>query len=385
MFQTWHIPKDKIHVILRDNARNMVKAMIDAGLPSLGCMAHTLQLAIHEAVLSQRSVSDIIAKGRRIVGHFRHSPLAYARLQSVQKQLGQPSKRLQQDVSTRWNSTYYMLHSLLEQKRVLGVYAADFELPATFTSSQWELIENMTTLLEPFEELTKEICSSTASAADVIPSVMVLKRILTKETAADHGVKTTKDTLLEAVTKRFADIEEEPLYSLATVIDPRYKDRFYSEGLKTKTHRLLLGLMTEAAQRDPNQEHEANNTGEPAEKVPRPGSLSSIFGEILAEETPQQAHTDSPTPSEMIIYLSEPPISRGASSLEYWKTNKERFPDLAKVARAYLSAPCTSVESERLFSAASNIVDEHRNRLMTEKAEMLLFIKKNLPTMLTNK
>ncbi|MEQ2189027.1 hypothetical protein GOODEAATRI_020969, partial [Goodea atripinnis] len=31
------------------------------------------------------------------------------------------------------------------------------------------------------------------------------------------------DTLLEAVTKRFADIEEEPLYSLATVIDPRYQ------------------------------------------------------------------------------------------------------------------------------------------------------------------
>ncbi|MEQ2303473.1 hypothetical protein AMECASPLE_017332 [Ameca splendens] len=51
--------------------------------------------------------------------------------------------------------------------------------------------------------------------------LMVLKRLLTKETAADHGVKTAKDTLLEAVTKRFADIEEEPLYSLATVIDPR--------------------------------------------------------------------------------------------------------------------------------------------------------------------
>ncbi|MEQ2218600.1 hypothetical protein XENOCAPTIV_005538 [Xenoophorus captivus] len=106
-----------------------------------------------------------------------------------------------------------------------------------------------------------------------------------QEFSAVHGVKTTKDTLLEAVTKRFADIEEEPLYSLATVIDPRYKDRFYSEGLKTKTHRLLLGLITEAAKRDSNQESEDNSTGEPAEKVPRPGSLSSIFGEILAEET----------------------------------------------------------------------------------------------------
>ncbi|MEQ2160247.1 hypothetical protein GOODEAATRI_031675 [Goodea atripinnis] len=104
--------------------------------------------------------------------------------------------------------------------------------------------------------------------------------------------------------------------------------------------------MTEDAQRDPNQEPEANSTGEPAEKEPQPGCWSSIFGEILAEETMQQAHTDSATPSEMIIYLSEPSISQSASSLDYWTTNKERFPDLAEVSRAYLSAPCTSVESE---------------------------------------
>lgn len=220
MFETQHIPKDKVHVILRDNARNMVKAMADAGLPSLGCMPQSLQLAIKDTMLSQCSVSDITAKGRRIVGHFRHSPLAYARLQSVQKQVVQPSKRLQQDVSTRWNSTYYMLCSLLEQNRALGIYAADFELPATFTSFEWELIENITILLKPFEELTKEICSSTASSADVIPSVMVLKRLLAKEAAADHGVKTTKATLLEAVTKRLADTDKEPLYGLATIIDP---------------------------------------------------------------------------------------------------------------------------------------------------------------------
>ncbi|KAF7214549.1 zinc finger BED domain-containing protein 4-like [Nothobranchius furzeri] len=231
---------------------------------------------------------------------------------------------------------------------------------------------------------------SLTAAADVIPSVLVLKRLLAKDAAADHGVKTTKATLLEAVSKRFADIEKEPLYSLATIIDPRYKDKFYSEdAVKIETHRQLLRLITKASQRDPNQEAEASNTGPPAEKVPRPGSFSSMFGEILAEETPRQAHTDTPAgpaPSEMIVYLSEPPIPRSASPLAFWKTNKERFPDLAKVAQAYLSAPCTSVESERLFSAASNIlVDEHRNRLMTEKAEMLLFIKKNLPMMLLNK
>jgi len=129
-----------------------------------------------------------------------------------------------------------------------------------------------------------------------------------------------------------------------------------------------------------------SDTDEPVEKVPRVGSISSMLDEIMEEAgTEPQAHGDdhaAAVQSQVALYLSEPPISMSAEPLAYWKTNQGRFPALTKVARAYLSAPCTSVESERLFSAVSNIVDEHRNRLLPKNAEMLLFVKKNLPTML---
>lgn len=83
MFDTWHIEKSNVHVIVRDNAWNMIKAMEDSGLNSIPCMAHTLQLAVNEGLLSQRSISEITAIGRKIVGHFKHSPLAYSRLQDL--------------------------------------------------------------------------------------------------------------------------------------------------------------------------------------------------------------------------------------------------------------------------------------------------------------
>ena len=54
MLQKWDIANKRVHVILRDNAQNMAKAMEDAELPSLPCFAHTLQLAIHDVILSQR-------------------------------------------------------------------------------------------------------------------------------------------------------------------------------------------------------------------------------------------------------------------------------------------------------------------------------------------
>ncbi|KAK0140202.1 hypothetical protein N1851_022856 [Merluccius polli] len=73
MLKTWGLPKSAAHVVLRDNAKNMIKSMSDGGLPSLPCVTHTHQLAVNEGLLAQRSVADVVAVGRKIVGHFKHS------------------------------------------------------------------------------------------------------------------------------------------------------------------------------------------------------------------------------------------------------------------------------------------------------------------------
>ena len=114
MFTQWEIKKDNVHVVLRDSARNMQKAMDECSDKSLGCMAHTLQLAVHDGVLSQRSISDCVAIGRKIVGHFCNSQLTTSRLRDIQQELGMKTKMLQQDFTTRWNSIFYMMRSPLE-------------------------------------------------------------------------------------------------------------------------------------------------------------------------------------------------------------------------------------------------------------------------------
>ena len=140
---------------------------------------------------------------------------------------------------------------------------------------------------------------------------------------------------------------------------------------------------------------------EPAVEPPAKKSLLlSVHEEILRESAinEEEQRLVSPASVQLHRYLSEPHIKikrmkrseekeedEGKQQvnyvLKYWKENKTHYPALARLAQAYLSAPCTSVDSERLFSLASNVIDEKRNRLSGEKAKMLLFVKKNLPLM----
>ncbi|XP_035992599.1 zinc finger BED domain-containing protein 4 [Fundulus heteroclitus] len=227
MLLAWKIDKKRVHVVLRDNAANMKKAMDQLGVPSLGCFAHTLQLVVQHGLLAQRAVSDAIANGRKIVTHFKHSPKAYSKLEDVEEELNVEPKRLQQDVKTRWSSTKMMIDSLVHCKRALQAYASDSDsnLPATLTGNQWSLLEKTATVLKPFQEMTAEVSAASATAADVIPSVRVLTRFLESESEEHRGLQTMKATLLDAVHTRFDYMETEPLYAVATMLDPRYKDK----------------------------------------------------------------------------------------------------------------------------------------------------------------
>ncbi|XP_042617371.1 zinc finger BED domain-containing protein 4-like [Cyprinus carpio] len=333
MLQWWCLDKKRIHVVLLDNGRNRSKALCESNLPSLPCMAHTLQLVVNEGLLSQRSITDVVATARKIVGHFKHSTLAYSRLHDIQAQLGQPSKRLQQDVSTRWDSTYFMPQSLVEQRRALGAYAAEHDLSATLNAHQWGLIENVMSLLTPFEELTKEITFCTATAADVIPAITALKRLLEKGADTDRG----KTTLLEAVQRRFSKIERQPLYTLATVIDPRYKNHYFSAEVKDQVKQVLLAMLegqTRHALDEPVAGASAVHglvTEAPSAKKPC-SLLLSVHDEILKENAEVEQLLASPSSVQVQSYLSELPSSRSKNALAYWRINKDHFPVLAPLA-----------------------------------------------------
>ena len=111
MLSKWNIKKEQVHLIVRGNASNMVKAMADGDFENVGCFAHTLQLVLCDGIFSQRAIVNTLVVCLQIVGHFKHSPLAYDHLKTIQERLQLTKHWLKQNVSTRWNSTLYIYAS----------------------------------------------------------------------------------------------------------------------------------------------------------------------------------------------------------------------------------------------------------------------------------
>jgi len=142
-----------------------------------------------------------------------------------------------------------MVERILEQKKAIVSYASDHDLPALLTKNQWGLLEKLVALLQPFESVTKQISSADASLADVIPVVTALQVTLERHDN-DAGVQTMKSVLLQDIKKRFSGMLDEPLYVVATAVDPRYRMRLFSA---EQQQQVLSMLIAEVQQQCANQ------------------------------------------------------------------------------------------------------------------------------------
>ena len=108
------------------------------------CCAHTLQLAIRDA-LQEKQTNNLLLKARKAVTSSR-AP----KLDSILKRSAKKGAII--DQVTRWGSTYCMIHRLIELKPFL----VDMTNPdVNLTQQQWEQLENLENLLMFSYEVTK--------------------------------------------------------------------------------------------------------------------------------------------------------------------------------------------------------------------------------------
>ena len=146
-----------------------------------------------------------------------------------------------------------MLQRIIEQKVALAAYATEYNIPQ-LTANQLSICDKVIKVMTPIEEVTKSISADAAAISVVIPFVRITAKSLDINDG-DRGVRTMKSEMKLSLTRRFSDIEENDLLIVATLIDPRFKNRFFtSENTKTKAEATIRTLLnkTEDTETDSN-------------------------------------------------------------------------------------------------------------------------------------
>ena len=144
----WKIT-DKVTTVGTDSARNMIAAARILPFDHLPCIADMIQRLITVS-LSNSGFDGSLAKCRKIVGHFKHSPANAAELKTQQASHGQDKEPLIHDVPTRWNSTLAMITRVLQNKEPLKeTLAQQKHNLALLTAAEYDRLARLETLQEP--------------------------------------------------------------------------------------------------------------------------------------------------------------------------------------------------------------------------------------------
>ncbi|XP_015123318.1 zinc finger BED domain-containing protein 1-like [Diachasma alloeum] len=223
--------------------------------------------------------------------------------------------------------------------------------PVMLTQEEVVQVEDVAKLLRPVAELTAEFSGTIyVTNSKVIPAVCLLREnIAGKE-----------------LDKQFNKWDENPLLTIATLLDTRFKRMYFpaaltcSKVLKLVENQISISLDSGAGvTEEPIVDNFWRSHCERLKRQKKYESEAS-FGKLHLD-LQQYIHKEN-------SQLHEDPM-------KYWCDQRFNYPRLAEVAIKYLSTVATSVPCERLFSRASSVATVLRNRLSTEHITMQVLLK----------
>ena len=192
ILEEWKLSQVNLSAVTTDNRSNIVSALEIAQWKRMPCFSHTLQLAV-DVVLKLPEVSRALARCRQLVGFFNRSAKSSYLLKQKQADLHHKVLALIQDVSTRWNSAYYMAERVLSQQQplcatLLEVHKGDM-MPS---NSEFNTLEVIVKVMKPLVEITEAIGAEKWVTISVIrPVIHKLLEVYFKPKPGDSKLQRT--------------------------------------------------------------------------------------------------------------------------------------------------------------------------------------------------
>ena len=306
-------------------------------------------------------ITSLIASAKALVTHVKQSNY---RLNLLTK--------LKQEVPTRWDTIYDMLESIsknyavLEQEPRLEVYMADI-IPG--------LLAELIKLLYPLKDMRMTLCADKNPTIHlVVMTYHDIKKLMKFGKRDSVSIQMLKLRFLRQLNLRF------PLsvyHLMATFLTPGYRS-FGKEHIDKpqvdKARELLESYMDEIPESDVDTDDEfgESTTLDPVSQAKQSKNPFDIYKEKPATK-PNVSKSEISDYEEMSFTQDEIDLC----PIQFWLSNQKRFPKLSSVALWLLSCPATNNSSERCFSSTKNTITPHRNLLLPETVDSLIFVGSN--------
>lgn len=167
-------------------------------------------------------------------------------------------------------------------------------------------------------------------------------------------------------------------YLMATYLDPRYKQAFFSQQeAQLVTDKVLSQLCRTQLQ----EWQPPTKVIKTTLNIKNESKIDSFLDNMLtlSSNNPEMSslhQSQSQVKNLLYLYNSEPRIERQNDPIAWWHSNP-KYSILFPIARQYLSTPAASVASERLFRKSTNLYKDMKSGLCPENVCKILFVKAN--------
>lgn len=260
-----------------------------------------------------------------------------------------------------------MTARILEQgpaiQRVLDDRRTQHLIP---TWQDMEVMELVNAALKNVADFTNALSSERAVTASSLKPVLqlVTEDMLLPAEEDTQLTRNLKEKMSAILMEKYSAPSTQQLLAKTAFVDPRYNDIDIADEVKDEFMEEMMDVPEE--QRDDGDGERASAPN------PRKPNLADLLGkrkEKTSTSTPKRIRVDT----KIRRYLQEEALDSHADPLVWWRDNRVRFPLLSKVARKYMTICATSILSERVFSAAGNVVTSFRASLKPDNVSMLVF------------
>lgn len=347
---------------------------INYSISGVRCAAHTLQLAVHDALRRDAVYDEALDKARICVRILRRPNIL-----RILKEAH--TKKPILDCANRWDSVYLMLDRLLEFREFINTHRDLEAVSLEISNETWNLLTNLKCSLEPAMILSKKLQMEQLTFGDFwyewLKCILKIKKV-----TGSFSI-----ILAEALENRQKTLLDNDTYLSAIYLDPRFNAILSREQVE-KAVKHLVNTWSRLASL---QERQA-----PAEVAGAPNLSGMVHNSVeisVNQEIENMLHvadlnrqnslnyiihnTDFDKEEVVRDFLRFPRIDQLKSVLDYWEEKKNFHSQLYPLALAVLSVPATQVSVERIFSALKYVLSPLRHNLLGDAVNDILVIQQN--------